>query len=262
MKQKGRIIVANWKMNGSISLCDEIIAFTLEQLNNLKLEAEFNNKVKIIICPPYPYTVPLYTELNKLQNKDSVNIEIGAQDCSIYSSGSYTGEVSAAMLKDIGCTYVIIGHSERRINNNENGYAICKKIKLAYENNLTPIICIGESLEDFENGVTKNVLQKQIEEIKEVLDQYKYTMIAYEPVWAIGTGKIPNPQEIMSVQNFINEQLSNYNIALLYGGSVNSANINTILSVEHVDGTLIGGASVKPFEWISMLKSVFTNKDS
>ena len=194
---------------------------------------DIKTKNTVILCPPYIYL------------KKGENYILGAQNCFYENEGAYTGEISPKMLKDLGCKYVIIGHSERRNILNETDLEINKKFKACLLNNLKPVLCIGEKLgED-----RKEVLKKQLkEDLKGVKD--KNIIIAYEPVWAIGTGKTPTSDDILDSFNFIKKIIPESRV--LYGGSVNSKNIQEIIQI--TDGVLVGGASVNKNEFLKMIK--------
>jgi triosephosphate isomerase len=182
----------------------------------------------------------------KLNNKF---LNLGAQDCSQFAVGAFTGDISASMIKEIGCKYVLIGHSERRVYYNESNSVLKSKIKNAYINNLKVIFCIGENLDDYKNGKTKSVLNYQLSNVFNKNYNFKNLVIAYEPVWAIGTNNIPSLEEIEKAHEYIKglfyKKFQVENICVIYGGSVNSKNSKEIFSISNVDGGLIGGASLK-----------------
>lgn len=220
-----KLVVANLKMNKTK---EEMIIYkkTLEE------NIENNN---LIICPQDIY----------LDFMISQNYKVGAQDLYIENSGSYTGENSPDALESIGVTYGIVGHSERRKHFNETNDFINKKIKAALTNNIIPILCIGESLEERE--LKEEILKKQLEEcLKEITGEI---IIAYEPIWAIGTGKLPTTKEITEVISFIKTISKN---KVIYGGSINLENIEEIINLENIDGVLIGGASLNPNNLINI----------
>jgi triosephosphate isomerase len=218
-----KIIIANWKMNGSG-------AFITEFFKNFSP----NPQNRIIFCPP-----PLY-----LKDVFFHTSLIGGQDCSAYSGGAYTGEISAVMLKDLGCQYVIIGHSERRQYYKETNATVGQKAEQALKAGLTPIICIGESKEIRDSGkAIQVVLDQLLQSLPEGADKTYY--IAYEPVWAIGTGLTATDDDIVQMHATIRQALPVQNTPILYGGSVNKDNAHTILSLPNVDGILVGGASLK-----------------
>jgi len=242
------LIAGNWKMNGNkkdISFIKGLLKF----ISNHK----FKN-VEVLICPPFT----LIDKFSSLTSRSSINI--GAQDCSSNESGAYTGEISASMIKDFNGKYCIIGHSERRIYHNETNNLINSKILQAQEKNLRTILCVGETLSDRKNKRTLRVLGNQIKASLKGKINPNQLDIAYEPVWAIGTGLVPNNSDIEEVHNFIFSKLKKIygnrvkNIRILYGGSVNSNNISSISSLNNVSGALIGGASLKIGDMKSILK--------
>lgn len=243
---------------------EESVNFCKENDTELVTLSKENN---IIICPSFVALAPLADIL-----KTSA-IKIGAQNCSEYSSGAYTGEIDALSLAQIGVTYCIVGHSERRLYFNETTEQINKKIALLYQNNITPIICIGETKEDFVNQQTKTILTQQLKPLVPILRQLppspsfdrlrtsgwrtqqdergkgkqKSIIIAYEPTWSIGTGIIPEQKQLIDIFTWLSEllhtQLPDYHIQLLYGGSVNQNNIAELKKIPPINGFLIGGAS-------------------
>ena len=236
------LIAANWKMN----LDKNSIKSFIEQLRS----AKFSDDIKVCIFPPIIYVNFLY-ELIK-----NTPILIGGQNCHHQSFGAFTGEVSAISLREFGCEYVILGHSERRIYNKETNENIKKCTESAIRANLKPIVCVGENIDTRENGTAKKFIKKQI--LESLPEKFDKLTIAYEPVWSIGTGKIPNKDEIKEMHKFIKEIVyskAKKNIDVLYGGSVNQTNIKDILSVENVDGVLVGGSSLKIKEFLAIYSS-------
>ena len=239
-----KVIAGNWKMN---MLPNEAIAYIQEFAPLVeKSEAE------VILC--VPYTDLFYC----LLNAQGTNIKIGAQNMHFAESGAYTGEVSGKMLKSIGVEYVIIGHSERREYFAETDETVNKKIKAAFENELKPIVCVGEKLEQREAGITDEIITKQTELALEGLtpEQVKNTIIAYEPIWAIGTGKTATSEDannsIIAIRNKIKELYGaevSEEVIIQYGGSVKSSNAKELFSTSDIDGGLVGGASLKPEEF-------------
>jgi len=193
-----------------------------------------------------PSTQSIHFIKNKLKNK---SLNWGAQDCSQFDKGAFTGDISASMIKELGCKYVLIGHSERRNIYNENNYILEKKIKNAFSNNLKVIFCVGEKLKDYNKSETKKVISSQLANLFNKKKNLKNLIIAYEPVWAIGTNKTPSLEEIKKVHSFIKDLFKKMynvdNICVIYGGSVNLNNSKAIFSISNVDGGLIGGASLK-----------------
>lgn len=236
-----KIVAANWKMNGTYELATTMTSA-------LKLQS-YALDIKIILCPAFTLLAFFAAKL-----KHNHDIALGAQDVSTQAFGAYTGEVSAKMLKEVGCKYVIIGHSERRRHHQETDEIIFEKMKQATENGLIPIVCVGESLEERQGELTEQVLASQLEMI---LKHYNENFIlAYEPVWAIGTGLAATPKEIEQTHGFLRKKLYNCStVPILYGGSVNAANAAAILATADVDGVLVGGASLKVDEMIEICKA-------
>ncbi|WP_206484181.1 triose-phosphate isomerase [Thalassotalea sp. G2M2-11] len=241
------IIAANWKMNGSLSLISEMVS----GLNQVQLA----DNVNVVVCPSFPF-LTAFTYAAQDENLQS-RIQLGAQNVSEHQSGAYTGEVSTQMLKESGVNYVIIGHSERRSYYNETSTLVAQKVAVALEADLTPIICIGESESERESGQTNQVLSAQLQPVIDEIGIEKFldVVIAYEPVWAIGTGKTASPEMAQETHQFIREFLAMKQtdvankVPLLYGGSMNAANCEQLLAQADIDGGLIGGASLKVDEF-------------
>ena len=241
MTNNNMYFVANWKMFGSIKL--------VNSLNNVISYSKNNkHKAKIIYCPPYTL---LKSFVDKTKNS---KIEIGAQDCHINSNyGPFTGAVSSKMIKDLGAKFVIIGHSETRLENDNK--KINLKIKSALNEKLNVILCIGEKLIDKKKNKTKSVLKKQLLQGLKNLKNLSKVIIAYEPVWSIGTGIIPKSNELLKTIDFIKNKLKNNKV--LYGGSVNPKNISDLKSIKNIDGFLIGGASQEAKKFIDIIKKTY-----
>lgn len=231
------IVAANWKMN----MTEKETKKFLDEMKGV----EIAENIRVMIFPPYPY---LYIFKEKLRYE---KIAYGAQDVAKEEKGAYTGEVSAAMLGDMGCPLTLVGHSERRSYYGDTSEIVAKKAKAALEHQITPMICIGETLEERKSHRYEAVLKSQLDAVYgELGSRTRDCLIAYEPVWAIGTGVIPTLKEIRETHAYIHQVLIGYGvkeqaIKILYGGSVNAGNVRDIASVEHVDGFLIGGASLK-----------------
>lgn len=239
-----KVIAGNWKMN---MLPNEAIKF-IEDLTPLVKDTEN----EVILC--VPYTDLFYA----LLTAQGTNIKIGAQNMHFEESGAYTGEVSAKMLKSINVEYVIIGHSERRQYFNETDETVNKKIKSAFANELKPIVCVGETLEERETGKTAEIITKQTELALEGLtnEQVANTIIAYEPIWAIGTGKTATSEDannsVKEIRKKIEEiygQETASRVIIQYGGSVKSSNAKELFEMSDIDGGLVGGASLKAEEF-------------
>lgn len=220
-----KFVVANWKMNGDTFLVKKVLD------SNFPID-----KVEVIICPPYPL-------ISFFQNRF---FKFGAQDCHTSASGAYTGNVSASLLKQLGCSYVIIGHSERRAQHLESNSLINQKATQALAQGLTPIVCVGETLQERQEGRVSQVLQNQLDMCLSNIDVSK-VIIAYEPVWAIGTGLVASVADIQEVCHLIQ---TNYNVVpILYGGSVSQKNAVEIAAISEISGVLVGGASLKVEEF-------------
>ena len=239
-----KVIAGNWKMN---MLPNEAIAFIEELIPLVK-----NTENEVVLCVPY---TDLFYSLLTVQG---TNIKIGAQNMHYEESGAYTGEVSAEMLKSIGVEYVIIGHSERRQYFAETDETINKKIKTAFRHSLKPIVCVGETLEQREAGKTSEIITNQTKLALEGLtaEQVEKVIIAYEPIWAIGTGKTATSEDannsIKEIRNKIKEiygQSTAERVIIQYGGSVKSTNAKELFSTSDIDGGLVGGASLKAEEF-------------
>ena len=249
-----KIVAGNWKMNKTL---EEAQTLTTEVMG--MVADEVKGSTITVLCAPFPY---LFTIKNQLGNS---TIKIGAQNCSEHDSGAYTGEVSALMLKSIAIPYVILGHSERRQYFGENGKLLAAKVDKALASQLTPIFCCGEPLEIREAGTHEKLVKQQVEEALFHLsaEALKNVVIAYEPVWAIGTGKTATAQQAQEMHAVIRKQLaSKYGeavaseISILYGGSVNAKNAEELFSCPDVDGGLVGGASLKSREFVDIIKSM------
>lgn len=230
------IIAGNWKMNGSKTSVTEL-------LDGIKNGVAGITNVDWIVFPPYPFLAQ--TE-NLLAN---TNIAWGAQNLSDKSSGAYTGEVSAAMLKDFGCQYVLVGHSERRALFGEDDELLAAKFVAVLDAELTPIFCVGETLEQRKNNLTKKVVNNQINAI--LNKGIEKAIIAYEPVWAIGTGVTATPEQAQEIHQYIRSQIA-ADIPILYGGSVKPDNAKTLFAMPDIDGGLIGGASLKANDFLEI----------
>lgn len=218
-----KLLVANWKMNCNLNDAISLAGGVNSYIEVHKISA------RIVICPSFPH-------IATLQNK--FPLTYGAQNCAFASNGAYTGEVSAEMLADIGCRYVIIGHSERRQFFNDEIH-LKQKIEQANKNNLKVIFCVGESLNDYKSGKSMEVIERQLS----ILGDVSGLVVAYEPVWAIGTGLVPKNSEIEGVASYIKSTFEK-EVEVLYGGSVNSSNIETLNKIINLDGYLVGGASL------------------
>jgi triosephosphate isomerase len=253
-----KIVSGNWKMNGSRK---EIKKWFQNFFKKVELFEKINRKEvpDILLCVPAVY-LPFTKQVAAGHNKDTeqFKIMVGAQDCHYEKRGSFTGNVSPLMLKEFAIDYALVGHSERRQWEGETDEIVARKAIACLENDITPIICIGEPLEVREAGKHMEFLAKQVFNSTENVDISR-TMIAYEPIWAIGTGKVPTAEEIEETNGYLKKVLSKKSslaldeITLLYGGSVKASNSKEICSLTYVDGTLVGGASLKGDEFFDVV---------
>lgn len=251
MEEKNLIISANWKMNKTPKEAENLIEELKSKVTKVKNE--------IIIFAPF-IDMHVATKLTK-----DTNLKIGAQNCHFENFGAYTGEISPNMLKEIGIKYVLLGHSERRLYCNETDEIINKKIKTALKEGLKVILCVGESLQDKNFNVVEEKISVQIKKALYMVEE-KYLekiIIAYEPVWAIGSGVYASNEEITSIFRIIKKILLNMfstsaiqKIKILYGGSINAQNIKNFLKIKELDGILVGGESLKTEEFLKIIKSV------
>jgi triosephosphate isomerase len=251
------VIVGNWKMNKTISEA-------IELANGLRRNLYEISNIEIVLCPPFTALNEVYEIISE------TNISLGAQNVFWEEKGAYTGEISITMLKDVGCRYVILGHSERRKYFNETDESINKKINAVIKSGLVPIVCVGETLEQRKKNQTFDIVKTQLFScLKNIsLRDPSRLIIAYEPVWAIGTGKNATPQQAEEVHEFIRGKLNsifNNNVAdtirIQYGGSVNPQNIKDLINEQDIDGALVGGASldINFFTEIVKISSQITN---
>lgn len=244
-----KIIAANWKLNGSTALLQNLLKPIVDFVKINKIAS------KLIIFPPFTY---LHQTYDIVMN---TNIIVGAQNVDVHLNGAFTGEISINMLKDVNVEYIIIGHSERKLYHKENDLLIAKKFKIVKDAKLIPILCIGETKEDYNSGMTKQICKNQIDVIFHLLGKQAFcnTIIAYEPIWAIGSGKIPSLYFIKDTCYFIkNYILKNQNIkkkefSIQYGGSVDENNIKELCSITEIDGFLIGSAALSLHRFLKIL---------
>lgn len=244
------IIAGNWKMN-------KTILEAIELVNGLKRQLYDINNMDIVVCPPFT----ALCDVNEVIME--TNITLGAQDLFWEENGAFTGEISAKMLKDVGCQYVIIGHSERRQYFGETNETVNKKLKIALKTDLLPIVCVGEKLEEKDKGLTFDVIKDHIENGLAGLssDDILKVIIAYEPVWAIGTGRNATPQQAQEAHSYIRKLLTNLfdketagTVRIQYGGSIKPENIKDIMKQPDVDGGLVGGASLDLASFVQIVK--------
>ncbi len=243
------IIAGNWKMNASKEVTNILVMDILSGMVDVKS--------KVIVCVPFPYMAQVEALVGCSQ------LNLGAQNLNINKSGAFTGEVSVDMIKDFGAQYVIVGHSERRSLYFENNEIVAQKVQVALNNNLTPLLCIGELLEERDSGKTQEVVSEQIQAVIDLvgINSFKDIIVAYEPVWAIGTGITATPQQAQDIHAFIRSMLAKHddNISqitpILYGGSMNPRNAAELINCKDIDGGLIGGASLKAQDFLQICKA-------
>jgi triosephosphate isomerase (TIM) len=245
-----KLVVGNWKMHGSLAENQKLLQGVLAGLGDAKSAA-------CAVCVPYPYLAQAQSLLS------GTAIAWGAQNLSQHVKGAFTGEVSATMLKDFGCRYVIVGHSERRAMFGDDDATVAAKFQAALATRLTPILCVGETLDERHSGLTEQVVARQLDCVLDAagVAAFAHALVAYEPVWAIGTGKTATPQEAQAVHQFIRERIAARDkavaqkLTILYGGSVKAANAAQLLSLPDIDGGLIGGASLIADEFVAICRA-------
>lgn len=246
-----KLIAGNWKMNGSLAANAALLDALAQGLAAAPAACE------VAVCVPAPYLAQL--QAMRSAQAGLVAVELGAQDVSAHASGAYTGEVSAAMLKDFGCRFAIVGHSERRQYHGETDQLVADKAKAALASGITPIVCVGETLAEREAGHTEEVVKRQLAAVIHTNGHcISEIVVAYEPVWAIGTGKTASPEEAQAVHAVLRAQLKAATdqfarVKILYGGSMNAANAATLLAQPDIDGGLIGGASLKAPDFLTII---------
>ena len=241
------LVAGNWKMNGSTASAAELLA-------GIKAGMGAIHRTEVLVCPPFPYLAMASAALA------GTGVAVGAQNACTEASGAYTGEVSAAMLKDVGCTYVILGHSERRQYYGDTDAIVAKKYAQALAAGLTPILCVGETLEERERGETQAVVARHLDGVMETagVEAIARGVIAYEPVWAIGTGRTATPEQAQEVHAFLRGRIAARSaevaagVRILYGGSMKPDNAMELMSQADIDGGLIGGASLKATDFLAI----------
>ena len=248
-KMRKTIVAGNWKMNASKDSVESLVTDILSGASDVSAE--------IIVCAPFPYLSQVEVLI------EGSNLMLGAQNLNLNASGAFTGEVSAEMIKDFGANHVIVGHSERRSLYGETSEIVAEKTKTAIDSGLTPILCLGESLDQRESGKTESVVSEQLNKVIKMvgIEAFNNIIIAYEPVWAIGTGMTATPEQAQAVHKFIRDLLaaSDQDIAdktaILYGGSMNAGNAVELISCADIDGGLIGGAALKAEDFLQICKA-------
>ncbi len=249
------LVMGNWKLNGTKQTVDELIKAFVEPAN------KYADKVSVAICAPAIFIgqVESLAAGSKLQ--------YGSEDCDIHTKGAYTGENSPVMIKEFGCTYAIVGHSERRGYHNESNECVAEKFKAAQDNGLIPVLCIGESEAEFEAKKTMDICKAELKAVIDLcgIDAFKNAVIAYEPIWAIGTGKTATPEIAQNVHKDIRDYLKTFSaevaegVQILYGGSCNAKTAPELFSQPDIDGGLIGGASLKVADFTAIIEAAVAN---
>jgi len=246
------LVAGNWKMNGSHAANGALLLAIKGSL-----PAEAGTGVAVAVCPPAPYLADVIAQVQ------GTPIAVGGQDCSDEAAGAYTGEVAASMLKELGCHYVIIGHSERRVRQKEDSAWVARKFIAAQAAGLTPILCVGELREQREAGQTEAVVAEQLDAVLDLAGAHTFAnaVVAYEPVWAIGTGLTATPEQAGEVHAFIRRRVAARDagvaegLRILYGGSVKADNAAGLFALPDIDGGLIGGASLDAGAFLAIVKA-------
>jgi triosephosphate isomerase (TIM) len=243
---RGKLVVGNWKMNGGLAANAALLS---------ALTADWTGMAgrELAVCVPYPYLMQAQAALS------STPIAWGAQDVSEHAAGAYTGEVSAAMLVEFGCRYAIVGHSERRQYYGDTDAVVAAKVGAALAGNVTPVACVGETLAEREAGLTEAVVLRQLDAVlAQVGNDARRLVVAYEPVWAIGTGRTASPEQAQDVHATLRARMAGAgakDVLLLYGGSVKADNAAALFAMADIDGGLIGGASLKAAEFLAIARA-------
>lgn len=251
-----KLIAGNWKMTGDLASAKVLAQ---EITSGIQAEPELLERCDFLVCPPYIH-IPAVADI--LQAQDSGHVALGAQDCSAQGNGAFTGDISLSMLADFACRTVIVGHSERRQHHKEKNESIRAKAEAIFTAGARAVICVGETETQRDFGQAVQVVIEQLEGcIPDSGANADNLVIAYEPVWAIGTGRTPTPDDVaemhLAIRNKLKEMLADgHNMRILYGGSVKADNASGLLNIANVDGALIGGASLKASEFLSIARAV------
>ncbi len=244
------LVAGNWKMNGSNAANNALVAGLLDGVPE-------GDGFELLVCPPFPYLAAV------AQQAAGSKVSVGAQNVAEHEAGAYTGETAPSMLVDVGCAYVIVGHSERRAMYGESSQQVAAKYVAAQAAGLKPILCVGETLEERESGATESVINEQLDAVVELagIASIAAAVIAYEPVWAIGTGMTATPDQAQDVHRHIRARLATADaelaakVQILYGGSMKGENAPGLLGMEDIDGGLIGGASLKASDFLAIAQA-------
>lgn len=244
------LVAGNWKMNGSNAANTDLVAGIVAGVPE-------GSGFQLLVCPPFPYLASVADQIA------GSKVALGAQSVSEHESGAFTGEVAPSMLKDVGCAFVIVGHSERRSIYGESSEQVAAKFQAAQSAGLTPILCVGETLEEREAGTTEQVIDEQLDAVLTAagIQAFAAAVVAYEPVWAIGTGMTATPEQAQDVHRHIRSRLAAQDselaekVQILYGGSMKGDNAPGLLSMADIDGGLIGGASLKANDFLAIAEA-------
>ena len=247
------LVAGNWKMNGGTAANEALVSGIVEGLPE-------GSGFRLLVCPPFPYLASIAGLVA------GSKVALGAQNVSEHESGAFTGETAPSMLKDVGCEYVIVGHSERRAIYGETSEQVAAKFAAAQAAGVTPILCVGESLEEREAGTTEQIIDEQLDAVLNTagIAAFAEAVIAYEPVWAIGTGMTASPEQAQDVHRHIRARLAAHDaelaekVQILYGGSMKGENAPGLLSMPDIDGGLIGGASLKAVDFLAIAQAAAT----
>nr|WP_152625334.1 triose-phosphate isomerase [Cellvibrio sp. OA-2007] len=244
--KRRQLVVGNWKMNGNLRENAELLAKVVAGWQG-------EHSAEVVICPPFPYLMHANSVLS------GSTILLGAQTVSEHDSGAYTGEVSGSMLADLDCKFVIIGHNERRRMRSETDEQVAHQFAAVQRAGLIPILCVGESLQDREQGRHLETISRQLSAVFAYTGKavFKHAVLAYEPVWAVGTGKTATPEQAEEVHRFMRAQLEELasEVRILYGGSVKAHNAQQLFALPDIDGALLGGASLDADEFLAICKA-------
>jgi triosephosphate isomerase len=251
------LVAGNWKMNGDSAANSELIGGIISGLSGIVDQAD---RIEVLVCPPFPYLAAVRDLVNGSE------LRLGAQNVSAHASGAHTGETSPAMLSEVGCEFVLVGHSERRKIYGETSEQVAAKFAAALAAGVTPLLCVGETLEEREAGNTETVINEQLGAVLETsgIGAIASAVIAYEPVWAIGTGMTATPEQAQDVHRHIRGLLEALdadvaaNVQILYGGSVKGDNAAGLFGMPDIDGGLIGGASLKAADFLAIVAAAAT----
>lgn len=245
-----KLIAGNWKMNGSLQCAKDLMSGIADSLSQ---RSDIYDRCDFLVCPPYIH-IPA---VQNIINEKGVRVSVGAQNCSVFNNGAYTGDISAEMISDMNLEYVILGHSERREYYGEADETIAIKAQAAHGKSLITVICVGETSEQRESGQQNEIVGAQLDAALPDTANASNTVIAYEPVWAIGTGNTATTDDVLAMHKFIREKLQEKledfsQVRILYGGSVKPDNAESLFALDNVDGALIGGASLQVDQFLGI----------